>query len=213
MDAKLHPQEHQPGHVELGEGAGEVRGAYASRDRLGVAVGLRQSESQRVWRVYDEAIYALGLEIYRRYQQRASARTQRLQATAAGSCAYCGAKATVLDHRDYGKPDETVPCCAECNVNLPPAVLSADVVWSHITRREAFYSETFEALAPMYDQEFREGLRELGRRGGLKKAERSKQALVSEMARRAGSTKSPKRAAASRRNGKLGGRPAVKKAR
>lgn len=36
-------------------------------------------------------------------------------------------------------------------------------------------------------------------------------AIVSEMARRAGSTKSPKRAAASRRNGKLGGRPRAPK--
>jgi hypothetical protein len=32
-------------------------------------------------------------------------------------------------------------------------------------------------------------------------------AIVSEMAKRAASVKSPKRAAASRRNGKLGGRP------
>lgn len=32
-------------------------------------------------------------------------------------------------------------------------------------------------------------------------------AIVSELARRAGSTKSAKRAAASKRNGKLGGRP------
>jgi len=39
------------------------------------------------------------------------------------------------------------------------------------------------------------------------------QAIVSEMARRAGSTKSAKRAAASRRNGKLGGRPRKTKAK
>jgi|688.fasta_scaffold2850455_1 hypothetical protein len=37
-------------------------------------------------------------------------------------------------------------------------------------------------------------------------------AIVSEMARRAGSTKSPKRAAASRLNGKKGGRPRKAKA-
>jgi hypothetical protein len=37
-------------------------------------------------------------------------------------------------------------------------------------------------------------------------------AIVSEMARRAGSTKSPKRAAASRRNGAKGGRPRKAKA-
>lgn len=177
MDAKLHPEEHQPGHVGVGQGACEVGRADASRNRLGVAVGLRQPESQRVWRVYDEVVYALGREIYKRYQQRACARTQKLQAKPHGPCVYCGADATVLDHRDYGKPDETVPCCATCNVNLPPAVLSADVVWSHITRQATFYSEAFETLAPMYDEEFRAGLRELGRRGGLKKSKRKAKAV------------------------------------
>lgn len=145
MDAELHSQKHPARTVEVGKRAGKVRRSDASRNRLGVAVGLREPESQRIWRVYDEAIYALGKAIYKRYQKYAIAqvagalRRGELQPPVGMTCVECGSVASVYDHRNYHLHLDVRPVCDTCNQSLPPASVDVRVVLDHIEGRADFY--------------------------------------------------------------------------
>jgi hypothetical protein len=80
----------------------------------------------------------IGEAVWDYYQSRCAAavlaavQDGRLQPVRTLRCHYCGAPATVYEHRDYLRPLGVLPACDPCNLSLGPAALDIETVILHI---------------------------------------------------------------------------------